>query len=92
MQRSQLGQCCWRDAQQKSPQRRRIRVRVQPREVLEHPVLSQQLGCLNAFQAEDHRIEQSQQHLSDAVAMVPLSHSELSGNRVLEANSRQEPM
>lgn len=65
---------------------------MQPREVLEHPVLSQLMGCLDAFEAEDHRIEQSQQHVANAVVFVPLKHSELSGYHILEVNSQQELM
>jgi hypothetical protein len=50
------------------------------------------MGCLDAFEAEDHRIEQSQQHVANAVVFVPLKHSELSGYHILEVNSQQELM
>jgi hypothetical protein len=88
----QLGERRWRHAQQESPQRGRIRIGVESREVLEHAVLSQQLGRLDPFQSEDHWIEQREQHLADAVAMVALHQANLHGHRVLEPDPREEPM
>ncbi len=92
VQGAQLRQCRRGHAQQESPQRGRVRIGVQSREVLEHAVLPQQLGRLDALQPEDHRIEQCQQHLADAVAIVPLRHAKLASDLVLEADARQEPM
>lgn len=89
---SQLGQCRRCHPQQESPQRRRIWIGVEPREVLEHAVLSQQLSRLDPFQSQDHRIEQREQHLADAVAVVSLHHADIHGQRVLEPNPREEPM
>jgi len=82
----------WRDAQQEPPQRGRIRVGLQPREVLIHAILAQQVGGLDAFESEDHGVEHGQHHLADAVAVVPLHHLDVVGHRVLESDARQKSM
>ena len=87
-----LGQRRRRPPQQESPQGRRSRIGVEPREVLEHAVLSQPLRRLDPFQPQDHRIEQRQQPLADAVAVVALHHADIHGHRVLEPDPREEPM
>jgi hypothetical protein len=92
VQRPQLGERRWRHAQQEAPQRGRIRIGVQPREIREHSVLSQQPGRLDPFEFQDHRIEQSQQHLANAVPVVPLHQSDIHGHRILEPDPREEPM
>lgn len=92
VQRPQLGERRRRHAQQESPQRGWIRIGVQPREILEHPVLSQQLGRLDAFQPEDHRIEQREQCLAETVAVVALPHTDGLSEGTLEAKPTQESM
>jgi hypothetical protein len=92
VQQTELGKRRRHYTEQESPQRGRIRIGLQSCEVLEYAILSQQLSGLDALQPEDHRIQQCQQHLADAVAIVPLGHAELPGDQVFEANSRQEPM
>ena len=88
----QFWQCRRGHRQQESPHCGRVRIGVQPREVLENAVRPQQLDRLDAVQPKDHRIEQCQQHLADAVTIAPPRHSEFGGNPVLEAEARQEPM
>ena len=92
VQGAQLGQRRRRHPQQEAPQGRRIRIGVEPREVLEHAVLSQQLRCLDPFQSQDHRIEQREQHFADAVVGVSLHHAYIHGHRILEPDPRKEPM
>ena len=92
VQPAQLGQRRWRHAQQESPQRGRIWIGVQPREVLEHAVLPQQLSRLDPFESQDHRVQQGEQHLAPAVAVVPLDQADIRGHRVLEPDPREKPM
>jgi hypothetical protein len=54
--------------------------------------LSQQLGGLDAFEAEEHRIEQRKQHLADAVAIVSLYYPKLHRNCVYETNRSEKAM
>jgi hypothetical protein len=63
MQPTQLGQRRWHHAQQASPQRGRIWIGVQPREVLERVIVPQQLSRLDPFESQDHRVQLSEQHL-----------------------------
>ena len=72
--RTELGQRCRADAEQEASQGRRVGVTRQPREVLEHAVLPQKLRRLDSFEPEDHRVEQRQQHLPDAVGSIPTRH------------------
>ena len=92
VQRAQLGECRRCHAQQESPQRGGIRIGVQPREVLEHAVLPQQLGRLDPFQPEDHRVEQGEQRLADAVAVVALLQPDHLPEGSLETDPAEEPM
>lgn len=82
----------WRNAEQEPPQCGRIRIGLQPREVLIHPILAQQVCGLDAFETEDHRVEHGEQHLANAVAVVPLYHTDVAGDRMLESDTRQESM
>ncbi len=80
VQRPQLWQGGGSHAQQKPPECRRIGITRQTGEVLKHAILAQQLGCLDPFQPEDHRVEQREQHLAHAVAIVPLGQAKLAGH------------
>jgi len=92
VQDAQLRQGGGRHAKQEPPERGRIGIARQAGEVLKHAILPQQVGRFDPFESEDHRVEQGQQHLADAVAVVPLDQAHLAGHRILEPNSRQEPM
>ena len=85
-----LGERRRRRAQQESPQGRWIRISVQTREVLEHAVLPQQLGRLDALQPEDHRIQHREQRFADAVAVVALLDADCLSEGTLETNPTQE--
>jgi len=92
VQGAHLGQGRRGHAQQEATQGAGIRVARQPGQVLEHAVLPQQLRGLDPFEPEDHRVEQREEHLPDAVAMIALDHPHLQGHRMLEADSRQKSM
>ena len=77
-------------AQQEPPERRGLGITRQPGEVLKDAVLSQQLRGLDPFEPEDHRVEQRQQHLADAVAVVALDQACLIGQALLEAQTTEE--
>jgi hypothetical protein len=79
-------------AQQEATERGRLGIAWQTGEVLEHPILPQQLRGVDPFEPEDHWVQQGQQHLANAVAIVPLDHSDMPGDRLLEPNPRQEAM
>jgi hypothetical protein len=78
--------------QEEPAERRGIGIARQAGEVLKDSVLAEQLRRLEAFQPEDHRVEQRQQHLADAVAMVSLDERHVPGDGVLESDAGQEPM
>lgn len=65
---------------------------VQPREILERAVLPQQLSRLDPFESQDHGVQQGEQHLAPAVAVVPLDQADIRGHRVLEPDPREKPM
>lgn len=92
MPRAQLGEHRRRDAQQESPQCGRIRRGAQTREVLEYAVLPEQLGRLDAFQFEDHRIEHGEPRFADAVAVVALLHPDGLSKGTLETNPTEKPL
>jgi hypothetical protein len=91
VQSAQPRQHCRRCTQQEPPQRGGIRVRRQAGEILEDAVLSEQLSGLESLQPQDHRIDRGQQHLADAVAVVPLLHTNRLRDCVLEADPREKP-
>ncbi|MBI4426137.1 MAG: hypothetical protein HY567_01025 [Candidatus Kerfeldbacteria bacterium] len=92
VQHAQTRQHLRRCAQQKSSQAGRVRITGQPRQVLEHPVLPQQLRSLEPFEPKDHRVEQRQQHLANAVTVVALPDTNMLCDRALESNAGQKPM
>ena len=92
VQQAQLGERRRCHAEQEAPQRGGIRVGAQPGQILEHAVLTQQLGGLDAFQAQDHRVEQRQQRLAEAVAVVALLHADRLAKGSLQSNPAQESM
>lgn len=69
-----------------------VRIRSKPREIREDPVEHQQLGRLDPFEAENHRIKDRPDELADAVAVIPLMDEEMSSNRILEAEAREKAM
>lgn len=90
VQSTQLWKQGGRDPKQKAPQAGCIGVTGQSREILKDAVLAQELGGFNSVEPQQNGIEQRQQHLADAVAVVALNESEVRGQRVLEADSCQE--
>jgi hypothetical protein len=92
MQSAELGQRSRGNPEKEAPQRRRVGITWQASEVLKDAVLSEQLSRFDSLQPKDHRIEQCQNHLPDAVAIVSLSESNIRGERVLEPDPRQEAM
>ena len=64
----------------------------QSREVLEDPILPQQLRCLDPFEPQDHRVQERQEHLSDAVPVVPLGESRRLRQQLPEPESAEEAM
>jgi hypothetical protein len=89
MQSAELRQRSWGNPEQEAPQRRRVGIPWQASEVLKDAVLSEQLSRFDSLQSQDHRIEQGQNHLADAVAIVSLSESNIRGERVLEPDPRR---
>jgi len=81
------GRC---DPEQKAPQAACVGISWQSSQVLEDTVLAEPLGCFNSVETQQHGIEQRQQHLADAVAVVALSEPDIGGQRILEPDSRQE--
>jgi hypothetical protein len=92
VERTELGQRCRGDAEQEASQGRRVGVTRQPREVLEHAVLPQELRRLDSFEPEDHRVEQRQEHLPHAVAVVALADVYLSGQASPQVQAAEEAM
>jgi hypothetical protein len=78
--------------QQEAAERGRLGIARQAGERLEYAILPQQLRGFDPFEPEDHGVQQGEQHLAHAVAVVPLDHSHMPGDRVLEANPGQEAM
>jgi hypothetical protein len=79
-------------AQQDAAERGGVGIVGQPGQVLKHAVLPQQVRRFDPLQTEDHGVQQGQQHLADAVGIVPLGHENMPSNGVLKAKLRQEPM
>lgn len=77
VQATQLGQSPDGEASEEPSQRSGIGIGRQPRECLEDPIVAEQLGRLDAFQPEDDRVQQGEQHLGDAVRVVSLREPHL---------------
>jgi hypothetical protein len=92
VQGTQFGEGRRRHPQQEAPERRGLGVTRQTGKVLKDAVLSQQLRGLDPFEPQDHRIQQRQEHLADSVAVIPLRDAHLCRDRLLEPDSRQEPV
>src|SRR5438876_1879425 len=90
VQRAQARPHARRCAQQKPTQACCLRIARQSSQILEDAVLSQQLCRLEPFEAEEHRVEDRQQHLADAVAVVALLEADLLRDRVFEPDARQK--
>ncbi len=80
------------NTQQEPQQRRSVGITWQSSEVLKDSVLAEQLGCLDAVEPEEHGIEQRQKYLTNTIAMVALSESNIRGERVLVPALCQEAM
>ena len=86
MQRPQLRQSGGCHAQQKSVELRRVGIAGQASQVLKHPILQPQMCRFDPFETKGQWVEQGQQHLANVVPIVPLSHPNLGGQRVVEPN------
>jgi hypothetical protein len=62
------------EAVQEPSERGRLRVAVEPHEVLEDSVAPEWLGGLDATEAKDQGIQEGGEHLAHAVVMVPLTN------------------
>ena len=60
------------ESQEKAPQRRGVRIGGQTRQGPKDAIARQQVGRLQTFQSEEHRVQQRQQHLPNAVPRVAL--------------------
>ena len=78
--------------QQKAAHRGGIGIGLQPSQKLEDTVLLQQLGRLDSFQTEHHRIQQGQEHLSHTVAVVSLEDSNFLSDGALEPGASEKAM
>jgi hypothetical protein len=92
MEHTQVRQRRRGHAQQEAAERGRVGIAWQPGQILKYAVLPQQLRRFDPFQTEDHWVQQGQQHLADAVVIVPLRHKNMASNGVLKPKPRQEPM
>lgn len=81
-----------RDAEQEATDRRGLGVAREPGEVLEHAVLPEQLRRFDPFESKDDRVQQGEQHLAHAVAVVALHDPEVGRHCALEPNTRQLAM
>src|SRR6266545_2517805 len=81
-----------RHAQEKTSQGGGVGIMRQPAQILKHTVGLQQMRGLDPFETENYRIDDRQQQLADAVAVVPLGQTNLHCHRVLETDPRQETM
>ncbi len=77
-------------AQEEAAQCSGLRVPREPREVLEDPVLPEQLSRLDSLEPEDDRVQQSEEHLAHTVSVVPLSHPHMARNSIFETQGREE--
>ena len=87
---SQPWECDRGDTQQKTSQCRCVGIAWQAGEILKDTILAQQLRGFDPFQSENHRIEQSQQHFADAVAVVALNKARLLSEAFLESQATEE--
>ena len=78
--------------EQEAPQRRGLRRRAQAGELLDDALVGQEVRGLQALQAEDHRVEERQDHLAYAVAIVALDQAHLGREHLLESEAGEEPM
>ena len=92
VQPAQLRKRRRRNPEQKPPYRGGVRIGAQPGEILEDAVQLQQLGRLDPFESEDHRIEHGQKHLPHAVTIVALHEAEVLRQRVFESDACEKPM
>jgi len=81
-----------RGAQQKSSQGARVGIVGQASQILEDTVLPQQLRGLDPLEPKHHRVQQRQEHLPNAVAVVALLEAQILRDRMLEPDPGQEPM
>jgi len=63
-----------------------------PGEGLEHPIAGKQLGTLQPLEAEEHGIQQRQQHLPDAVARVALREAHAGGESSPQVEAGEKAM
>lgn len=92
VQRPEFGQTTWRGTQQEAPEAGRIGIARQPSQRLKEAIPAKPLCGFEPLKAEHHRVEQSPEHLADAVASVPLRQPNLNRHRVLEADPREKSM
>ena len=92
VQPAQLGQGLPAQPEEKPAQRRGIRIGGQPRELLEDAIAGQQVCAFQPLEPEEHRIEQRQQHLSDAVARIALWEAHTGRQGFPQAETGEEPV
>jgi hypothetical protein len=92
VQSPQLREGGRRHPQQEPSERGGLGITRQAGQVLEDAILAEQLRGLDSFEAEDHRVEQSQEHLPDAVAVVALNEPRRLGQQLLEPQPTEEAM
>jgi hypothetical protein len=57
-------------------------------QVLKHAVLPEQLCGLDPFEPQEHGVQQGEQHLTDAVTIVPLDQLDPTRDGLFEADPR----
>lgn len=92
MELAQPGQGLGCHAQQESSEGAGVGIGRQSAQVSKDPVGLQQLRGLDAFEAEDHGIEQGKHYLANAVTIVALDETSLFGQVFSESDAAEEPM
>lgn len=90
VQSSQFGKGGGSQTQQEPPEGSRVGIGRKTRKVLEDTVVLKQLSGLQAFDTEHHGIQKGEQHLADAVVVVPLHPGDFFGNGRFETDTAQE--
>ena len=89
---AQLGQSLRCHAQQESSEGAGIRVSRQPAQEPKNTVGLQQRRSFDSFESKNHGIEQGKQDLANAVTIVALDETGLSGQVFFESDATEEPM
>jgi microcompartment protein CcmL/EutN len=92
VQNSQPREAAGGHTQQEATERGGLGIARQTGEVLKHAVLPQELCSLDPFEPKDHRVEESEQHLPHAVAVVALEKARLLGQQLPQPQATEEAM